>query len=216
MRHDEAHAPAAQATEQTGGGPRPSGQECLPSSSPPGKIFHPDANTLKSLGIGQPRGLAPVDRSPKAQPGFGGETTGTKHSRDAFAKKHDHVRRMPKPEGWKPYRGGAMFSVEDVLHIRASSDDPRVLAAQYGCGEGTIQRIRRNHQARVLTRWRSQRGLSELDLPSGELASMMAREIVRVGERFAKPLRLALAKERRAAGKLTRVAKRKLKEAGRG
>lgn len=56
----------------------------------------------------------------------------------------------------------------------------------------------------------------ELDLPAAVLAGLLAKELVRVGDRFRKPLALALAKERRAQGELTRVQKRKLKEAGRG
>jgi hypothetical protein len=44
---------------------------------------------------------------------------------------------------------------------------------------------------------------------------MMSDEIDRIGDKYRRPLKLALARERKAAGRLTRVERRKLKEAGR-
>lgn len=133
-----------------------------------------------------------------------------------FTQKHRNVRQVPKPPGWVPYRANAMFSREDVLHIRASLEDHRVLAAMYGCGIGTIQRLRQFRQGRVLSRWNPGKHLLELDLPSAELARMIAEDFQRLGDKYRRPMALALARERAAAGKLTRVQKRKLKEAGRG
>jgi len=193
-------------------GPAAVGDGCIPSIPPPEKNPDKGAKSLNNIPNHVEHISAPFGWSKTGKPL---KPHGRFISNSEFAKKHTNVRTLPKPDGWRPYRGNASFSLEDIQHVRASADDARILARMYGVGVGTIKRIRGNRSAKVLTRWESQRRVSELDLPSGELARMMADAMTRVTDQFRHPLRLALAKERRVAGRLTRRAREKLKEQGR-